>query len=256
MEDLLPRVERYSPCFHTGGDEVNQNAYLLDETVKSNDSAVLQPLIQRLVNYTHGLVREHDLIPIVWEEMALVWNLTFPSPTNTTSEPTDVLVQTWTSQDTLRQTLERGYRALFGAYDYWYLDCGQGGFINPTPGNLQTLIHDPFLDYCNPVKNWRHMYSYNPYTNISESLWSLMEGGEMHMWTEQTDPTTMDMMIWPRAAAAAEVLWSGPAGPNTNLTDVERRLAMWRERVVINHGVKAGMVQMTYCLMGEGNCEL
>ncbi len=27
-----------------------------------------------------------------------------------------------------------------------------------------------------------------------------------HMWSEQTDPASLDGMVWPRAAAAAEVL--------------------------------------------------
>jgi hexosaminidase len=253
--DLLPRMNPFTSYFHTGGDEVNVNDYLLDETVKSNSSSVLQPLLQTFINRVHASVRENDLVPIVWEEMLLDWNLTFPSPTNSTSEKSDVIVQTWRSAEALSSVLKKGYRALFGAYDYWYLDCGQGGFINPIPGDPQSLIHDPFLDYCNPVKNWRHIYSYNPYTNITADLFHLMEGGEVHMWTEQTDPVTMDRMIWPRAAAAAEVLWSGPKN-GTNLTEVSRRLGMWRERVVLEGGVQAGMVQMTWCLMGEGSCEL
>jgi hexosaminidase len=282
FSDLLPRVNPYTSYFHTGGDELNVNAYLLDETVRSNDSSILQPLLQNLTNHVHALVRANNLTPIVWEEMLLDWNLTFPSSsTNSTSpspSPTnnasssDVIVQTWRSASALSSVLSKGYRALFGAYDYWYLDCGQGGFINPFPSTPQsspnttsdhstptiTLIHDPFLDYCSPLKNWRHMYSYNPYTNISASLYPLMEGGEVHMWTEQTDPVSMDRMIWPRAAAAAEVLWSGPIdeAKGVNFTQVARRLGMWRERVVGDWGVQAGMVQMTYCLMGEGSCEL
>ena len=39
-----------------------------------------------------------------------------------------------------------------------------------------------------------------------------MEGGEVHMWNEQTDPVNLDSRVWPRAAAAAEVLWSGKIG--------------------------------------------
>ncbi|KAK5143967.1 hypothetical protein LTR04_001720, partial [Oleoguttula sp. CCFEE 6159] len=76
LNDLLPRVSPYSSYFHTGGDEVNLNAYNLDETVGSNKTAVLQPLMQKFVDRNHNQVRAAGLTPIVWEEMLLVWNLT------------------------------------------------------------------------------------------------------------------------------------------------------------------------------------
>lgn len=42
FKDLLPRVLPYNAYFHTGGDEVNANAYMFDDTVKSNDSSTLR----------------------------------------------------------------------------------------------------------------------------------------------------------------------------------------------------------------------
>ena len=73
--DVLPRVQQYSAYFHTGGDEVNLNTYLLDPTVKSNDKKVLQPLIQNFVDRNHNQIRKAGLTPIVWEEMLLDWGL-------------------------------------------------------------------------------------------------------------------------------------------------------------------------------------
>ena len=109
-DDLLPRVYPYSAYFHTGGDEVKANAYLLDETVRSNDSSILQPLVQRLVDFNHDKVRAAGLTPIVWEEMLLEWNLTLGS---------DVIVQTWQSDDAVLQTVQKGHKALVGNYNYW-----------------------------------------------------------------------------------------------------------------------------------------
>jgi len=68
-------------------------------------------------------------------------------------------------------------------------------------------------------------------------------------------------MVWPRACAAGEVLWSGAKDPVTggNRSQVEAgpRLGEMRERMV-GRGVRAGPVQMPFCtLTGEGTvCEL
>ena len=108
--DLLPRVSPYTAYFHTGGDEVNANAYLLDEGVKSNDSTVIQPLLQKFVDFNHQRVRAAGLTPIVWEEQLLQWNLTLGS---------DVVIQTWLSDDSLARTVAKGHKALFGNYNDW-----------------------------------------------------------------------------------------------------------------------------------------
>lgn len=74
-------------------------------------------------------------------------------------------------------------------------------------------------------------------------------GGEVHIWSEQTDPVNLDDMVWPRASAAAEVLWSGrqdEAGQNRSQITAAPRLAEMRERMLLR-GVRAGPVQMVFC---------
>jgi hexosaminidase len=110
FKDLLPRVSPYNAYFHTGGDEVNANAYVNDPTVKSNDSAVIQPLMQKFIDHSHNLVRAANLTPIVWEEMLLQWNLTLGD---------DVIVQTWQSDQAMADTVAKGHKALAGNYNYW-----------------------------------------------------------------------------------------------------------------------------------------
>jgi hexosaminidase len=110
FDDLLPRVAPYSEYFHTGGDEVNMNAYMLDDTVKSNKFEVLQPLMQRFVEKNHERVRRRGLTPVVWEEMLLEWNLTLGD---------DVVVQSWRSDEAVKKIVERGHKALVGNYKYW-----------------------------------------------------------------------------------------------------------------------------------------
>jgi hexosaminidase len=108
--DILPRVAPYARYFHTGGDEVNRNAYTLDDTVRSSEFAVLQPLMQKFIDTNHERVRAAGLTPIVWEEMLLEWNLTLGA---------DVVVQSWRGDEALRGIVERGHRGLAGNYKYW-----------------------------------------------------------------------------------------------------------------------------------------
>lgn len=110
FDDVLPRVAPYSSYFHTGGDEVDNNAYLLDDTVNSNDSAVIQPLIQKLVDFNHDQVRKAGLTPMVWEEMLLQWNLTLGS---------DVVIQAWQSDEAVASIVAQGHKAVGGNYNFW-----------------------------------------------------------------------------------------------------------------------------------------
>ena len=173
MNDLLPRVKPYTGYFHAGGDEVNVNAYLLDDTVQSNDTAVLQPLMQKFVDRNLDQIRAQGLTPILWEEMLLTWNLTLGD---------DVLIQSWQSDEAVAQVAGSGHKVIAGNYNYWvslhdasinvaaltfiqYLDCGQGQWLDFTPG-LASEKYWPYPDYCSPRKNWRLMYSYDPLEGV------------------------------------------------------------------------------------------
>lgn len=95
---------------------------------------------------------------------------------------------------------------------------------------------------------------YNPLANISVDLQDGIEGGEVLMWSEQTDSIDLDSKLWPRVAAAAEVLWSG-VRQESMLDNASRRLGEWRERGVADLGIQMSSVHMTWCLM-EGGCNL
>jgi hexosaminidase len=102
------------------------------------------------------------------------------------------------------------------------------------------------------------MYAYDPLSGIPEQHHHLVIGGEAHMWAEQTDPVNVDQMIWPRAAAAAEILWSGAKdvhGANRSQIEAAPRLSEMRERLVAM-GVRAEPIQMPYCTMEGMGCQL
>jgi hypothetical protein len=139
-----------------------------------------------------------------------------------------------------------------------YLDCGKGQWLDFANG-ASFATYYPFADYCSPTKNWRLIYSYDPLAGVPAASQSLVVGGEVHIWSEQTDPVNLDDMVWPRASAAGEVLWSGrqdASGQNRSQIDASPRLAEFRERMVAR-GIRAGPVQMVFCTQSNATeCSL
>lgn len=119
----------------------------------------------------------------------------------------------------------------------------------------------PFNDWCTPAKGWRLIYSYDPRGNLTADEAKLIIGGEVASWTEAIDEVTIDSILWPRASALGEVLWSGrldPAtGQNRSQIDAAPRLAEFRERMVAR-GVASSPVYMPFCSQGFNAtaCEL
>lgn len=100
------------------------------------------------------------------------------------------------------------------------------------------------------------MYSYDPLAGVPADSTHLVLGGEVHLWSEQTDPMNVDNLLWPRACAAAEILWSGAKdaqGQNRSQVEASPRLNEMRERM-ISKGIRAGPVQMVYCIQNGTQC--
>ncbi|KAF8469122.1 glycoside hydrolase superfamily [Kalaharituber pfeilii] len=244
FNDVVPRLAPYSKYFHTGGDEVNRNIYLLDENVRSNDSAVIKPYLERFLTHAHNLVRKNGATPVVWEEMVVEWGIDLPK---------DTVVQTWLGDQSTKVVTEKEYRVIAGNYLYWYLDCGNGQWLD-----FHKEMGYLYNDWCAPKKNWRLMYTYDPLAGLTPEEAKLVLGGEVHIWSEQIDSESLDSTVWPRAGAAAEVLWSGrqdAEGKNRTFPDASPRLAEIRERLVLN-GIGASPIMQLWCHQHEGDCEI
>jgi hexosaminidase len=110
----------------------------------------------------------------------------------TLSPKTVVLV--WISSDDVKAVAESGHRIVHAASDYFYLDCGAGGWVGDFPaGN----------SWCEPFKTWQRAYTFDPTANLTAAEAKLVLGGQQLLWTEQSGPANMDSMIWPRAGASA-----------------------------------------------------
>ncbi|KAL7628784.1 Glucosamine-6-phosphate isomerase (Glucosamine-6-phosphate deaminase) (GNPDA) (GlcN6P deaminase) [Parahypoxylon ruwenzoriense] len=242
MDDILPRVAPYSAYFHTGGDEVNFNEYNLDPTVATNDSKVIVPLLQRFIDTHHARVRKAGLAPIVWEEIPASYNVTIGD---------DVVVQSWLGDAAIKSLTAQGHKVISSNYNFWYLDCGRGQWLNFGEGESFEENY-PFVDWCSPTKNWRLIYSYDPRAGLTDKEAELVIGGEVAAWSEAIDDANLDTILWPRSSAAGEVLWSGRVnayGENRTQIDAAPRLAEFRERMLAR-GVRAEPVHMTFCTQG------
>ncbi|KAL2022691.1 hypothetical protein VTK56DRAFT_4772 [Thermocarpiscus australiensis] len=244
FDDLLPRLAPYAAYFHTGGDELNQNDSMLDDGVRSNSSEVLQPLLQKFIDTQHARVRAKGLTPMTWEEIPLNWNVTMDK---------DTVVQTWLGADSVKKLTGMGHKVIDSDYNFWYLDCGRGQWLNFANGAAFQSFY-PFNDWCGPTKNWRLVYAHDPTANLTADEAARVLGGEVAVWSETIDPANLDPLVWPRASAAGEVLWSGrvdaATGQNRSQMEAAPRLNELRERMV-RRGVRASPVQMTFCTQGS-----
>jgi len=243
FDDLLPRINPYSAYFHTGGDEYKANNSLLDPALQTNDHDVLQPMLQRFLDHAHAKVREHGLIPFVWEEMLLEWNATLGE---------DVVIQSWLGNDAIKEIAESGRKVIDSNYNFYYVDCGRGQWLDfPNGASFDTFY--PFNDWCSPTKNWRLIYTHDPREGVAPEFHENVLGGEVAMWTETVDPVSLDTIIWPRAGVAGHVWWSGvydSEGRNRSQYDARPRLSEQRERM-LTRGVRGTPITQLWCDMND-----
>ncbi|KAI0671147.1 N-acetylhexosaminidase [Trametes maxima] len=226
-----------STMFSTGGDELNTKCYDIDEPTQSALNAsgsTLEQALDVFTQKTHKVLEDKGKTPVVWEEMVLVHNVTL-------SKETKVIV--WISSENVKAVVEKGYKLIHGASDYFYLDCGGGGWVGANPsGN----------SWCDPFKTWQHAYSFDPVANLTAEESKLILGGQHLLWAEQSGPQNLDPVVWPRAASSAELFWSGPGGNASaalpRLHDLSYRL---RQR-----GVNAIALQPEWCALRPGACDL
>ncbi|KAF9114917.1 hypothetical protein BGX27_009464 [Mortierella sp. AM989] len=167
--------------------------------------------------------------PIVWEEMALEHNVMLPD---------SVIVQVWKNAGNAKRVIEQGRPVIISSAEYWYMDCGAGQWLIGSQGN----------SWCS-YSNWQRVYSYSLTDKLNEAQQKMVYGGEVCMWSEQTDSSNLDANLWPRSAAAAEVLWSGSEDDQGNprpLIHAAKRLAAVRDGLV-QMGVAAAPMYPSWC---------
>uniref|UniRef100_A0A0E0NRP2 Beta-hexosaminidase n=1 Tax=Oryza rufipogon TaxID=4529 RepID=A0A0E0NRP2_ORYRU len=257
------------PYLHGGADEVNTACWEDDPVVRRflAEGGTHDHLLELFINATRPFVaQELNRTVVYWEDVLLGPKVTV-GPTILPRETT--ILQTWNDgPENTKRVVAAGYRAIVSSASYYYLDCGHGGWVgNDSRYDKQEkeregtpLFNDPGGtggSWCAPFKTWQRVYDYDILHGLTDDEAQLVLGGEVALWSEQSDETVLDARLWPRAAAAAETLWSGNKGSNgkkryANATD---RLNDWRHRMV-ERGIRAEPIQPLWCSLHPGMCNL
>ncbi|KAB5538865.1 hypothetical protein DKX38_016398 [Salix brachista] len=194
------------------------NCRLLDHNMTTRDA------YQYFVLRAQEIAISKGWTPVNWEE---TFN-TFASNLNPRT-----IVHNWLGGGVCAKAVAKGFRCIFSNQGFWYLD---------------------HLDVP-----WYEVYKAEPLEGINDtSMQELVLGGEVCMWAERSDTSVVQQTIWPRAAAAAERLWSNRetiSSGNITLTALPR---LHYFRCLLNRrGVHAAPVTNYYARQpptGPGSC--
>ncbi|KAL5082672.1 hypothetical protein RYX36_011093 [Vicia faba] len=229
ISGILSDMRKIFPfeLFHLGGDEVHTDCWSNTPHVKEwlqKHNMTTKDAYEYFVLKAQDIAISKNWIPVNWEE---TFN-TFPSKLHP-----QTVVHNWLVSGVCAKAVAKGFRCIFSNQGFWYLD---------------------HLDVP-----WNEVYNTEPLEGIhKESEQKLVLGGEVCMWGETADASDVQQTIWPRAAAAAERMWSprdSTPAKNLNFTVLPR---LQHFRCLLNRrGVPASPVTNFYARRapdGAGSC--
>ncbi|OSS52652.1 hypothetical protein B5807_02974 [Epicoccum nigrum] len=254
--------------FHIGGDELflNCNNFSSRAVEFFNSGKTMGDLYQYWVDHALPNFRaQANKTFVMWEDVVLSTDVAA-----TGVVPKDVVLQAWNNGlEHISNLTDMGYRVIVSSSDFIYLDCGYGGWVSNDP-RYNVMINPNATDlspnfnwggnggsWCAPYKTWQRIYDYDFTFNLTDTQKSLVQGAIAPLWSEQVDDVVISQKMWPRAAALAELVWSGNRDKNGNkrTTELTQRILNFREYLVAN-GVQAAPLMSKYCLQHPHACDL
>ncbi|KAB1217975.1 Beta-hexosaminidase 1 [Morella rubra] len=229
VSGILTDMRKIFPfeLFHLGGDEVNTGCWSSTPHVKQwlqSRNMTTKEAYQYFVLKAQEIAISKNWTPVNWEETfnAFAGNL----------NPRTV-VHNWLGGGVCPKAVAKGFRCIFSNQGVWYLD---------------------HLDVP-----WDKFYTAEPVEGINDaSKQELVLGGEVCMWGETADTSNVQQTIWPRAAAAAERLWTSREAISTgNITLTALPRLLYFRCLLNRRGVQAAPVTNSYARSppsGPGSC--
>ncbi|CAK9187480.1 unnamed protein product [Ilex paraguariensis] len=229
VSGILTDMRKIFPfgLFHLGGDEVNTDCWNSTPHVKQwlqDHNMTATDAYQYFVLRAQEIAISKNWTPVNWEE---TFN-TFASKLNP-----QTVVHNWLGGGVCPKAVAQGFRCIFSNQGFWYLD---------------------HLDVP-----WDDVYNAEPLEGIDDaSEQELVLGGEVCMWDERGDASNVQQTIWPRAAAAAERLWSNRKATSTgNINQTALPRLQYFRCLLTRRGVPAAPVTNFYARsppIGPGSC--
>ncbi|XP_044508932.1 beta-hexosaminidase 1 [Mangifera indica] len=179
ISGILSDLRKIFPfeLFHLGGDEVHTDCWDSTPNVKQwlrDHNMTAKEAYQYFVLRAQEIAISKSWTPVNWEE-------TFNAFAGNLNPKT--VVHNWLGSGVCPKAVAKGFKCIYSNQGFWYLD---------------------HLDVP-----WDRLYTAEPLEGINDiTKQELVIGGEVCMWGETADPSNVQQTIWPRAAAAAERLWS------------------------------------------------
>ena len=193
-EDVIDMFDT-SEYVHLGGDEQSKTCW------KEETEEKFKGWFKHLLNTTG--VKNKGTINWAGSVLSIGTNLTELTMPSIITGGKPPMLQTWSEDANKMKALALGYDIIDSSASSWYLDCGQGNWLGANVGGNWVG-----KSWCTPFKTWQTVYNYDPEDGVAEEYWSKIKGGEVALWGEQNGDTNYESKLWPRAAAAAERLWS------------------------------------------------
>lgn len=249
--------------FHVGADELQAQCYnystITQDWFAANSLRTYKDLSQYYLDHALPIFNNHtNRRLMMWEDILL-------TPEGAHSVPKDIIMQSWNNDLVNIQNLTaQGYDVVVSSSSHFYLDCGYGGWVTNDPRYTDVFANEVFNSnagnggsWCAPYKTWQRIYDYDFTANLTASEKAHVLGAELALWSEQVDSVVLTSKIWPRAAALAELTWSGNLDANGMLrtNSLTQRILNFREWVVAM-GYEASPLVPKFCLKNPHACDL
>lgn len=261
--------------FHVGGDELQTGCFNFSKPIRDFFAANASRTYSDLAQYwldralpiftSSAVTKNKNRRLLMWEDVFL------SADAAAHTVPTNIILQSWNNGLTnIAKLTTAGYDVVVSSSDFLYLDCGYGGWVsndprynvqaNPDPTGATTSFNygGNGGSWCGPYKTWQRIYDYDFTTNLTSAQAKHILGASAPLWSEQVDDAVITQKMWPRAAALAELVWSGNKDPATGkkrTTQMTQRILNFREYLVAN-GISASPLMPKYCLQHPHTCDL